>query len=78
MDNMFTPEELAEMAALDKAYKESEQAYIKADNDYERAYKEGIRHILSTLDYSDEDANRMADECFNEMLDGMADDSKYW
>lgn len=75
---MFTPEELAEMDALDRAYKESALAENRASEDYERAYKEGIRHILGTLDYSDEDANRMADECFSEMLDGISDDTKYW
>ena len=75
---MLTPEELAKMDALDKAYCESELAHKKADEDYEKAYKEGIRHILGTLDYSDEDANRMADECFSEMLDGISDDSRYW
>lgn len=75
---MFTPKELAEMDALDKAYQESELAFKKADENYERAYKEGIRHILGTLNYSDEEANRMADECFNDMLDGISDDSRYW
>jgi hypothetical protein len=78
MSNMFTPEELAEMAALDKAYRESALTEKHDDELYERAYKEGIRHILGTLNYSDEDAARMADECFADMVNGCEDDSRYW